>query len=155
MNKQNPNDASEIFSIISDTINGANFDDLCDAAHRIVHIEGYRKQSEVAREIFEEIEKEIVAALESNYRAMREHNLKRSPDADGLLLERIYGKIDALRGIEGFVEELEKKYTGGEDTNVPAKKDYYTPEEVRNMSHTEISNNLTVIRESMKRWREE
>lgn len=66
-------------------------------------------RAEVAREICCKIEKEIVAALESNYRAMREHNLKRSPDADGLLLERIYGKIDALRGIEGFVEELKKE----------------------------------------------
>lgn len=68
-----------------------------------------KAKSEVAREICCKIEKEIVAALESNYRAMREHNLKRSPDADGLLLERIYGKIDALRGIEGFVEELKKE----------------------------------------------
>ena len=46
MSKEKPNEAAEIFIIISDTINGANFDDLCDAAHRIVHIAGYRKQSE-------------------------------------------------------------------------------------------------------------
>lgn len=71
-------------------------------------------RAEVAREICCKIEEEIVAALESNYRAMREHNLKRCPDSDGLFLERIYGKIDALRGIEGFVEELKKKYTEGE-----------------------------------------
>lgn len=45
MSKANPIEASEIFSILSDTINGANFDDLCDAAHRIVHIAGYHKQS--------------------------------------------------------------------------------------------------------------
>lgn len=52
------------------------------------------------------------------------------------------------------INRLKKKYAEGEDTNVPTKKDYYTPEEVRNMSHAEILNNLTVIRESMKRWRE-
>lgn len=68
-----------------------------------------KAKSEVAREICCKIEKEIVAALESNYRAMREHNLKRCPDSDGLFLERIYGKIDALRGIEGFVEELKRR----------------------------------------------
>lgn len=67
-----------------------------------------KAKSEAAREICCKIEEEIVAALESNYRAMREHNLKRCPDSDGLFLERIYGKIDALRGIEGFVEELKR-----------------------------------------------
>lgn len=67
-----------------------------------------RIKADTAREICCKIEEEIVAALESNYRAMREHNLKRCPDSDGLFLERIYGKIDALRGIEGFVEELKR-----------------------------------------------
>ena len=46
MSKEKQIEASEIFSILSDTINGANFDDLCDATHMIVHIAGYRKQSE-------------------------------------------------------------------------------------------------------------
>ena len=72
-------------------------------------------RAEVAREICCKIEEEIVAALESNYRAMREHNLKRCPGSDGLFLERIYGKIDALRGIEGFVEEIKEKYAEGEE----------------------------------------
>lgn len=35
------------------------------------------------------------------------------------------------------------------------KKTYYTPEEVRNMSMNEIRDNITAIRESMKRWRDE
>lgn len=73
-----------------------------------------KAKSDAAREICCKIEEEIVAALESNYRAMREHNLKRCPDSDGLFLERIYGKIDALRGIEGFVEELKTKYMEAE-----------------------------------------
>lgn len=46
MSKANPIEASEIFSILSDTINGANFDDLCDATHMIVNIAGYRRQKE-------------------------------------------------------------------------------------------------------------
>lgn len=46
MSKENSNEATEIFSILSDTINGANFDDLCDATHMIVHNAGYHKQSE-------------------------------------------------------------------------------------------------------------
>lgn len=45
MNKQKRIEAEEIFSILSDTINGAKFDDLCDAVHMIVDIAGYRKQS--------------------------------------------------------------------------------------------------------------
>lgn len=65
---------------------------------------GYCKASDVAMEIFAEIEKEIIAALESNYKAMNEKRM----------FEGIYyvvqGKIAALRGIEGFVDELKKKY---------------------------------------------
>ena len=68
-------------------------------------------RAEVAREICCEIEEEIVAALESNYKVIREHHTKHFPNVDGLLLERIHGKIDVLRGIEGFVEELKNKYT--------------------------------------------
>jgi hypothetical protein len=46
MSKEKSIEATEIFTILSETINGANFDDLCDAAHRIVHIAGYHKQRE-------------------------------------------------------------------------------------------------------------
>lgn len=35
------------------------------------------------------------------------------------------------------------------------KKPYYTPDEVRNMSMNEIRDNITAIRKSMKRWRDE
>ena len=69
-------------------------------------------RAEVAREIFEEIEEEIVAALESNYRARSEQMAK--DDLPYELIALINGKINALRGIEGFVEELKKKYTEGE-----------------------------------------
>ncbi len=72
-------------------------------------------RAEVAREICCKIEEEIVAALESNYRARKEH-IERNGELvyDTELLLEINGKINALRGIEGFVEELKKKYAEGE-----------------------------------------
>ena len=74
-----------------------------------------RIKAEVAREICCKIEEEIVAALESNYRARKEH-IERYADFayDTELLLEINGKLNALRGIEGFVEELKKKYTEAE-----------------------------------------
>ena len=89
----------------------------CDAlryAERAVEA-GYCKRddlkAEVAREICCKIEEEIVAALESNYRARGEQMAK--DDLPYELVALINGKINALRGIEGFVEELKKKYTEG------------------------------------------
>lgn len=79
--------------------------------NEFAHNAGYRRQSEVAREIFEEIEKEIIAALESNYRVYEKYlNAQDSPT-----LLRVGGKIDALRGIYCFIEDLKKKYGGQED----------------------------------------
>lgn len=68
-------------------------------------------KSEVARKICCEIEEEIVAALESNYRVLKEYDDGRCNDYILEIVNRVQGKIDALRGIEGFVEELKKKYT--------------------------------------------
>lgn len=68
-------------------------------------------RAEVAREISVEIEEEIVAALESNYRTLKEWDDGRCNDYILEMVNRIKGKIDALRGIERFVEELKKKYT--------------------------------------------
>lgn len=68
-------------------------------------------RAEVAREICCKIEEEIVAALESNYRARKEHLERHAELAyDTELLLEINGKINALRGMEAFVEELKKKY---------------------------------------------
>lgn len=68
-------------------------------------------RAEVANKICCEIEEEIVAALESNYRALKEWDDGRCNDYILEMVNRIKGKIDALRGIEAFVEELKKKYT--------------------------------------------
>ena len=66
---------------------------------------GYRKTSDIAREIFEEIEEEITAALKSNYKVLPQLEFSNE------LYNRVQGKVDALRGVEGFVAELKKKYT--------------------------------------------
>ena len=66
---------------------------------------GYRKTSDVAREIFEEIEKQIEEALKSNYKVLPQLEFSNE------LYNSVRGKIDALRGIEGFIAELKKKYT--------------------------------------------
>lgn len=61
------------------------------------------------RRIFEEIEQELVAALESNYRAYREHLEKYGDKSDLEFLCMCNAKINTLRGIEGFIEELKEK----------------------------------------------
>lgn len=66
---------------------------------------GYRKATDVAEEIFAEIEAEIYAALTSNYNFIQQYELL---DA---LWSRVNGRIDALRGIDGFLDELKEKYT--------------------------------------------
>ena len=61
-------------------------------------------KQELAREMSVEMEHEIAEALKSNYKALSEFE-----EADELYY-RVKGKIDALRGIQDFLAELEKKY---------------------------------------------
>lgn len=61
---------------------------------------------EVARKMSAEMEHEIAEALKSNYVALSEFE-----QADELYY-RVKGKIDALRGIQDFLAEIEKKYIG-------------------------------------------
>ena len=70
---------------------------------------GYEKcKAEVAREIFAEIEREINDALQSNYKVLP------IIEESEALWNRVNGKIDALRGMSGFIDELKEKYTEGE-----------------------------------------
>lgn len=62
-------------------------------------------KAEVAREIFEEIEREITDALKSNYKVLPQ------VEESEALWNNVNGKINALGGIRYFIEELEKKYT--------------------------------------------
>lgn len=64
----------------------------------------YRRQSEVVNKLLCEIKEEITAALDSNYRVRGELELSDE------LYYAVNGKISALRGIEGFITELENKY---------------------------------------------
>lgn len=70
-----------------------------------LYIAGYRKASEVAREIFAEIQAEIKAALDSNYKALPKVELSEE------LWSCVRGRIDCLQGLEDFIEKLKKKYT--------------------------------------------
>jgi hypothetical protein len=62
--------------------------------------------ADVVEQIFTEIEKEIEEALKSNYRC-------KTTDDD--VFCRINGKIDALRGVQYFIEELKKKFMEVDD----------------------------------------
>ena len=70
----------------------------CQAAEKI--------KSDVAREIFAEIQAEIKAALDSNYKALPQVEMSEE------LWSCVRGKIDCLRGLDDFIDELKKKYTG-------------------------------------------
>lgn len=72
-------------------------------------------KTEVAREICCEIEEEIVGALESNYRVLADYDDGRCNEYILELVNRVKGKVDALRSIESIVEELKKKYTEGQN----------------------------------------
>lgn len=65
------------------------------------------------RRIFEEIEEEISAALDSNYQVYKEHLEKYGNRPNLEFLCMCNAKISALQGIEGFIEELKAKYRKG------------------------------------------
>lgn len=46
MNKEKQIEKDELFGILYNTINGANFDDLSEAVYKVSDVAGYRKQSE-------------------------------------------------------------------------------------------------------------
>jgi hypothetical protein len=58
-------------------------------------------------------------------------------------------KIDGAR----YCPNCGAKMKATEVSTTPAKKDYYTPEEVRSMSQKEVRENFEIIRRSMKMWR--
>lgn len=117
------NDADE-----ADVVPRAKYEELqhkyeLAVAEREANVKGFaediaKAKSEVAKKICCEIEEEIIAALESNYRALKEWDNGRNNDYILELVGRIKGKIDALRGIEAFVEELKEKYTKGGEGDV-------------------------------------
>lgn len=63
-------------------------------------------KADAAKEIFDELEREIEDALKNNYEALR-----RFEDSDDLW-HNVNGKINTLRGLEHFIGELKKKFEG-------------------------------------------
>lgn len=102
MNKQ----IEEMAKDLAESIVWDNEDILTIDCYRTARMlsDKYRKSTDVAREIFAEIEQEIAAALKSNYKV-----LPQVIDSYELY-HTVQGKISALRGIEGFIAELKKKY---------------------------------------------
>ena len=80
--------------------------------------QGYRRQSEVAKEIFAEIEKEIKSAIAVNYKA-REARMNRGySEIDDNMMSSIWAKINTLRGILDFIKELKIAYeVDSDETN--------------------------------------
>lgn len=75
----------------------------------------FREQEKTIETIFSELETEITAALESNYRAKAERLKHPNIDMADDVVAYCEGKIHALRGISEFIEEVKKKHTEGED----------------------------------------
>ena len=94
-------------------IAGKTYEEYVDAvADRLVE-KGYRKASEVAREIFEEIEN----ALELLQKAVREGRKN-----DSIKYQQLHdGRILSIEAIKYFIAEFKKKYIG-EDINVTTKE---------------------------------
>ena len=98
-----------VISVVSDDLYGMGINrglDRAETAIDMMPTADVAPREEVAREIFEEIEREITDALKSNYKVLPQ--LEESE----AMWNNVNGKINALRGIEYFIEELKKKHTG-------------------------------------------
>lgn len=94
---------SEVENIISDQRQRLN-----EYKKQIVTLQEKLEQAkaDAAKEIFDELEREIEDALKNNYEALR-----RFEDSDDLW-HNVNGKINTLRGLEHFIGELKKKFEG-------------------------------------------
>ena len=63
-------------------------------------------KSEVAREIFEEIERKVKALITIHLEEINKEHIKDTP-----LYDRHSGIIFALQGMDDYIAELKKKYT--------------------------------------------
>ena len=66
------------------------------------------QKSEVAREIFEEIEKKVRASITVHLEEINKEYIQDTP-----LYDRHSGIIFAMQGMDDFIAELKKKYTEG------------------------------------------
>ena len=65
--------------------------------------------TDVAKEIFKKIKRELKEAIKNNYEVRREHIEKHGEILDEFD-SHTYGKILALDGMLGFIEHLEEEY---------------------------------------------
>lgn len=79
---------------------------LKDACQNCIELITVIRAMEAERKMVE-LEAEITAALESNYKA-------KAIDTADDFVAYCEGRIHALRGLARFIEELKKKYTEGE-----------------------------------------
>ena len=96
----------------------------CDSAYygvdgtaiaTVLVVKGYRKQSEVAREIFAKLEREIEDALRNNYAVRQKRIEKCGMDEFAQICS---GKIHTLQGILDFIKELKIAYeVDSDETN--------------------------------------
>ena len=86
-------------------------DELCS----ILYEAGYRRQSEVAKEIFAKLEREIQDALRQNYAVHQKRIEKCGMDEFAQICS---AKIHTLQGILDFIEELKETYeVDSDETN--------------------------------------
>lgn len=76
---------------------------------------GYRKSTDVAEEIFAEVEKKISLDLDVIFKE-KDELIYKGFFSHALLCEFNY-KINTLRGIAKFIAKLKKKYTESENDN--------------------------------------
>jgi uncharacterized protein YjgD (DUF1641 family) len=69
-------------------------------------------KAEAIKDFAERVKEEIEDALKSNYKAKTEHIEKHYQCISCDLLATIRGKIDALRGIDDFIDNLLKEMVG-------------------------------------------
>ena len=72
---------------------------------------GYGKVNDAVLSVLCKIRYEIKLALDSNYKVLNEHANKENSVINELV-NRVKGKIDALRGIDGFILEIQAGIEG-------------------------------------------
>ena len=77
------------------------------------YMDGYNTAKvEIARAIFAKLQDEISSAIDSNYRVRSEHMNKYPIGYNAEFIATVHGKINALRGVDDFIDDLKKKYMG-------------------------------------------
>lgn len=90
---------------MAEIIGALRFHNTSDYIAERLYNAGYRKQSNVAREIFEEMENVINNELQNNCKVLPQFEFSNE------LWNKVSGRIEALKEICDFIAELKNKYT--------------------------------------------